>query len=204
MDPQDIVRSSYDRVAEVYRERYGQPNAALSAPWVGRLTKALTAGVEVLDLGCGAGDAMTGDLAQHFNVVGVDISPVQIQLARQRVPRGEFICADMTEVEFTEGRFAAIVALYSLIHVPFDQQRPLLARIAGWLRRGGYFLGVVGHQAWTGIEDDWLGVEGATMYWSHADAATYRQWLTEAGLEVLEEQFVPEGDGGHTLFWCHR
>jgi hypothetical protein len=40
------------------------------------------------------------------------------------------------------------------------------------------------------------------MWWSQADAATYRAWLTEAGLEVTSRQFVLEGDGGHALFWA--
>jgi hypothetical protein len=29
---------------------------------------------------------------------------------------------------------------------------------------------------------------------------TYRQWLQEVGLDVIDERFVPEGDGGHELF----
>jgi hypothetical protein len=42
------------------------------------------------------------------------------------------------------------------------------------------------------------------MWWSHADAATYRAWLGDAGLEVTEQDFVPEGDGGQALFWARR
>jgi hypothetical protein len=42
------------------------------------------------------------------------------------------------------------------------------------------------------------------MWWSHADAATYRGWIERAGLEVTEQGFVPEGDGGHALFWARR
>jgi hypothetical protein len=53
----------------------------------------------------------------------------------------------------------------------------------------------------TGTENDWLG-GAATMWWSQADAASYRAWLRQAGLEVTEQQFVPEGDGGHALFWA--
>jgi hypothetical protein len=40
------------------------------------------------------------------------------------------------------------------------------------------------------------------MWWSHADASTYRGWLTEAGLTVREEDFHPEGDGGHAIFYA--
>jgi hypothetical protein len=38
------------------------------------------------------------------------------------------------------------------------------------------------------------------MWWSHADALTYRTWLAEAELTVVREEFVPEGDGGAVLF----
>ena len=79
----------------------------------------------------------------------------------------------------------------------------LLHRIAGWLRPGGWLPATAGHDAWTGTEDDWLGA-GAPMWWSHADAAGYRSWLGRAGLQVTTESFVPEGAGGHTLFWARR
>jgi SAM-dependent methyltransferase len=77
------------------------------------------------------------------------------------------------------------------------------AEIARWLRPGGWFLCTTGHTAWTGGEDNWLD-GGAAMWWSHADARTYRTWLTDAGFTVEQEQFVPEGTGGHALFWAQR
>jgi hypothetical protein len=43
-------------------------------------------------------------------------------------------------------------------------------------------------------------VSGATMYWSDADAATYRSWLVERGFGIISERFVPESSGGHVLF----
>jgi len=51
--------------------------------------------------------------------------------------------------------------------------------------------------------EDWLG-GGAPMWWSHADAATYRRWIAEAGLTVEREEFAPEGESGHALFWARR
>ena len=42
------------------------------------------------------------------------------------------------------------------------------------------------------------------MWWSHADAATYRAWIEQAGLAVVAQELVPEGDGAHALFWARR
>lgn len=77
----------------------------------------------------------------------------------------------------------------------------MLVKIAGWLRPQGVFVVTTGHRAWTGSDNNWLG-SGRTIWWSHADAATYRAWLTNAGLEILREEFAAEGDGGHALFWA--
>lgn len=42
------------------------------------------------------------------------------------------------------------------------------------------------------------------MWWSHAAAATYRAWIQQAGLEITGQQFVPEGNSGHALFWARQ
>jgi ubiquinone/menaquinone biosynthesis C-methylase UbiE len=153
----------------------------------------------VLDLGCGSARAMAKHLV-HFRITGVDISPSQIGEAQRHVPQGDFICADMTEITFPPHNFDAVIALYSIIHVPLAQQPSLFTAIARWLTPSGYFLATLGHTTWTGVEENWLSVSGATMYWSHADAATYRSWLVERGFAIISERFVPESSGGHVLF----
>jgi SAM-dependent methyltransferase len=133
-------------------------------------------------------------------VTGVDISPVQIERARELVPSAGFLCADMTEVSFPPGSFDAVLALYSIIHVPLEEQEGLFGKIARWMKAGGWLLCTVGHREWTGTEQNWLDVEGGTMYWSHADEATYRRWLEGSGFYIEERVFLPEGEGGHTAF----
>jgi hypothetical protein len=92
---------------------------------------------------------------------------------------------------------------YALIHMPLEEQPSLLCRIGRWLRPGGWLLATTGHRAWTGTEDGWLGGE-APMWWSHADAASYRVWIEQAGLAVAAQEVVPEADGMHALFWACR
>jgi hypothetical protein len=106
----------------------------------------------------------------------------------------------MTAIALPAGEFDAVLSLYALIHIPVGEQPGLFEKIRTWLKPCGWFLCTVGHKAWTGTEENWLGVAGATMFWSHADQETYQTWLRNAGFRIETTRFVPEGDGGHTLF----
>jgi cyclopropane fatty-acyl-phospholipid synthase-like methyltransferase len=128
-------------------------------------------------------------------VLGVDISAVQIERARQLVPGANFELADMVTWHHEPASFDAVVSLYALIHVPLEDQQDLFAKIRRWLRPAGYLLAIVGSERWTGIENYF----GAAMFWDHADRDTYLTWLTEAGLAPVWDRFVPEGNAGHTL-----
>lgn len=202
MDPKKLVRRGYDRVSRAYRADDAEDGEY--APWLELVEKRVAPGAQVLDLGCGCGIPTARRLSRRYAVTGVDLSPVQIERARELVPGATFLCADMSTLQLPVARFSAVMCLYALIHVPLAEQPGILRAIATWLRPGGIFLATVGHGAWTGMQKDWLGVEGGDMWWSHADAATYRRWLTEAGLTVETETFVPEGAGGHTLFVATR
>lgn len=201
-DPKDVVRAGYDALSHRYRR--DDEDGGQYGPWLRRLGDRLPTGGRVLDLGCGCGVPTARDLtAASHAVTGVDFSAVQVDRARRLVPAATFVQADAGSVRFDPGSFDAVVCLYVLIHLPLAEQPPLLGRIARWLRPGGWLLATTGHDAWTGTDGDWLG-GGAPMWWSHADAATYRRWITDAGLRVVDEEFVPEGASGHTLFWAWR
>jgi SAM-dependent methyltransferase len=120
------------------------------------------------------------------------------------VPNATFVAADMTRLQLPDESFNAIMCLFALIHLPLAEQPALLGSVRRWLRPGGLLLATVGHRAWTGVERDWLGVRGGDMWWSHADVATYRDWLAAAGLRVERESFVPEGTGGHVFVLASR
>jgi len=167
---EDLVRAGYDALSHRYRgdddsaEEYG--------PWLADLQTHLPDRGDVLDIGCGCGLPVARCLAAAgHRVTGVDISDVQIGRARRLVPDATFIRADAAQLRFSPGSFDAIVCLYALIHMPLDQQPRLLRSIAEWLRPGGWLLATTGQDAWTGTQDNWLGGP-ATMWWSHADAAT--------------------------------
>jgi ubiquinone/menaquinone biosynthesis C-methylase UbiE len=198
----DLVRRGYDRISLAYRSDDGA--AALSsaedvsryAGWAAELAGLLRPGARVVDLGCGAGIPATRALASHgLTVLGVDFSMVQLRRARRLVPAARFVQADMAALQLSPASADAVVAFYSLIHVPVTDQQELFPRIRCWLRPGGYFLAIVGAWRWTGTAP-YLGAE---MYWDHADTATYLRWLQAARLTPIWHRYIPEGSSGHTL-----
>jgi SAM-dependent methyltransferase len=203
----DLVRRGYDAISRAYRSDEGTADAGTDEGtdqyerWVDDLAQLLAPRARVLDLGCGAGVPATKLLSEkNFDVLGLDISAVQIERARELVPGAAFQQADMVTWEHAPASFDAVVSFYALIHVPQQDQRKLFPKIHRWLRPGGYLLAIVGFERWTGVEDYF----GAAMFWDHADRETNLAWLTEAGLVPLWDRFVPEGNVGHTLVLARR
>ena len=203
-DPKAIVRRGYDAVSYAYRGDEEDEHCAIYHAWLDELLPSIPRGAAVLDLGCGNGVPVSRRLARDYALTGVDLSEVQIERARRNVQAGPglpapvLLAADMTALRFPAGSFAAVVAFYSIIHVPLEEQPALLKKIHGWLRPGGLFMATLGHRPWTGTEDNWLEA-GAPMYWSHTGAETYLRWLEETGFTPRWTRFIPEGTGGHTL-----
>jgi 2-polyprenyl-3-methyl-5-hydroxy-6-metoxy-1,4-benzoquinol methylase len=202
------VRAGYNALSRAYRaDTADEATQREYAEWLGHVRDHAPAGGDVLDLGCGNGIPAAKWLSDNgFCVTGVDLSDTMVERARRLVPKATFLRGDVTtvdEVDFDVSTFDAVVSFYALIHVPVAEQAGVIARAARWLRLGGLLVATVGHTAWTGTENDWLG-GGADMWWSHPEAATYRAWIESAGLAIDEERFVSEGTGGHTLFVATR
>ena len=203
-----IVRRGWNLASAIYRPPETTNDAFGHSfrdheEWLRPFFYAVPRGAEVLDLGCGCGVPDARLLSERFRVTGVDISDVQIDRARRLVPHARFVRADMTEVRFRSETFGGVLCLYSLIHVPLEEHRRLLDRIHRWLTPGGTLLLITGETRYTGIEENWLG-SNAKMYWSHADGATYEQWLRETGFEILRHTKVPEPGAEHALFLARK
>ncbi|MEP7060114.1 MAG: class I SAM-dependent methyltransferase [Actinomycetota bacterium] len=187
-----MVRRGYDRSARGYlAARRGNAGSPINE-FLAEVVKAVPQGGAVLDLGCGAGDPVAVAFAERCVVTGVDISGAQLALARSRVPGATFIHADMATVAFPADAFDAVVAYFSIIHLPREAHADLFARIAAWLRPGGIFAGTLGHgDSPSDIAPDWY---GAPMYWSHFDSPTNIRLVTQAGLipEIAELRGVDE------------
>ncbi len=186
------VEQGYDQMAWGYLSTKAK-DAAQTLSALILLTTEMPDGAKVLDLGCGAGVPSTQFLSRRFDVTGVDISAQQLELARTYAPTATFIKSDMTALSFPEATFDLIVAFYSIIHVPREEQPALVRSIYEWLRPGGRFFATWPLVEWEGEEQDWEGW-GGTMWWSHYGGADNIRMLRGAGfiIDTVEEHVGEE------------
>ena len=88
MDPKEIVRQGYDKISYNYRSDDGRYMPSDYAGWLTELIPLLPPGAPLLELGCGCGVPVAQILAPDFDYTGVDISPVQVERAKELVKNG--------------------------------------------------------------------------------------------------------------------
>ena len=118
------IRDTYDTVAAAYDtalrdELAGKPvdRALLDA------LLELCPGI-VADVGCGPGHVTRHLAARHRAVVGVDLSPAMVEIARGAAPSLSFEVGSMLDLPVADGAWSGIVAFYSIIHLtPAERAR---------------------------------------------------------------------------------
>ncbi|KAM7194460.1 Demethylrebeccamycin-D-glucose O-methyltransferase [Naviculisporaceae sp. PSN 640] len=175
----------------------------------------------VLELGCGAGVPVTERLANFdfekegygpggaFRIVANDLSSTQVELGMGKLGesdsgypgnRIEWIQGDMTKLNFPDESFDAVIAMYSLIHLPREEQEIMIRRIARWLKRprGIMLLNFGDEASECEVIERWLGDDRGWMYWSAWGADKTMEIIKEEnnGLEVLVDEVVSEIEEG--------
>jgi SAM-dependent methyltransferase len=188
-DPRtQIVADGYDAIGDAFAEWRERFIGDTRRQWEDDLVSRLAAGARVLELGCGGGAPETRRLAERFRVTGVDISPRQVERAREALPEAEFICADCTSLELPAGSYEACVSFLIFNHIPRELLAPLLTSVHDWLVPGGWLLagfGTSDTDAW--FEAEWL---GAPMFFSSFPPDVNSQLVREAGFEIVRDEVV--------------
>jgi cyclopropane fatty-acyl-phospholipid synthase-like methyltransferase len=191
-----MVAAGYDRVADAY-ERLEEEGAEW--PRLRRVRELLAlvpAGGTVLDLGCGNGVPVLREIAAHHVAVGVDVSREQVRRARRNVPEATVIHADMSELEFDEQAFDAIVSCYSIEHVPRERHARLFERIHVWLKPGGRLLFAVEARDAFEAVGTWL---ETPMFFSLLDEDEMLRLLERVGLRVERREPETQVEGGRPI-----
>ena len=143
----DGKRRYVSRLFSTIADRYDLITVLLSygqdRRWKTRLVEmaAVDGGCVALDLACGTGDLAYAVHARGARVVGLDLTPRMIELARIKAPHGPrpaFLVGDMMALPFADESFDLITTGYGIRNVPTIA--PALAEIRRVLRPGGVLL----------------------------------------------------------------
>jgi SAM-dependent methyltransferase len=137
----DEIRSSYEVVAEKYAATFFDELSR--KPFDRELLDGFAALLphgKALDVGCGPGHVGRYLSERGMAVVGVDLSPTMIEIARRLNPEMRFEVGDMRNLPVGDGTVDAIVAFYSLIHIPRAEVPAVLADFQRVLAPSGRLL----------------------------------------------------------------
>ena len=198
----DDIKEAYDEIAAEYLN-WTQPSHQVRLLYLEKMLRELDSAkgnrqMSILELGCGAGVPCTELLAsrEYFSVTANDISDTQIAMAKERLPQSvNLIQGDMMELEFIQEQFDAVVAMYSILHLPRNEQTVILRRIFNWLKPGGQFVANFAADEFASLSDQsWLGATKGTMHWSGWGREETRKILVDIGFEIAVDEVVVDSE----------
>lgn len=194
-----MTQPGYDALAARYAAMFPGPyQAPIEQHAVAAFVDDIrTAGV-VIDVGCGIGH-VTDDLTRRgLDMIGCDPSPAMLDIARRTYPHLRFVEDDAT-ITRVQGPVAAIIARFSLIHIPPDLLPGILRLWARRLSPGAPVL----------IASQSSDIPGPATSFDHAVAPAWR-WHPDELSGVLNEggfdeqwRMVSPPDGVHRFPEVH-
>ncbi|MBV1852252.1 class I SAM-dependent DNA methyltransferase [Catellatospora tritici] len=196
-------RAVFDRIGATYSEAFADKPGQLAA---GQWLLDRLAGRHyplVLDVGCGTGSPTARQLVDAgCHVVGIDTSPVMLELARHTVPEAIFVERDLFDLDGlhpTQQRFDGVVAFFSLLMLPRVDVERALDDVRHVLATDGAFaLGMVEGDS-DHLERDFLGAKVPLTAYSR-DAL--RELLQRHGFRVEDlrvEDWQPNAEATSRL-----
>lgn len=192
------TRSSYDTVAVSYADQLreaiaGEPYLRAALALFADMVQAAGGG-PVADVGCGPGHVTAHLHELGVDAFGIDLSPGMIDVARSDHPGLRFEVGTMTDLPLADASVTALLAFWSLIHVPDDEIPAVLGHFRRVVRPGGpLLLGFhVGDES--RLKTQGYGGHPMHVHVHRRQPARLTDWLREAGFTV-EAQWLLDLDG---------
>lgn len=193
-----IVKNGYENGDYTGHFRVNSSPNNLEKKYLDILSRSLPKSTNVLDLGCGIGIPFDKYLVEKgFNLTGIDFASNHIKAAKKNVPNARFIEGDFTKINF-ENLFHAIIAFYSIFHIPRDEHQTLFEKMYNLLKKNGHILITLGTRNEENIEEDFV---GAPMAWSKYEPKKYEIMLSKIGFEIVKSEYEGQPGDKENHWW---
>ncbi|MEU0698818.1 class I SAM-dependent methyltransferase [Streptomyces niveus] len=194
----DDTRTSYDTVATSYADLTRHfldetpHERAVLALFADRVRA--QGGGPVADVGCGPG-RITAHLRQlGVDAFGMDLSPGMIEVARRDYPGLRFDLGSMTDLDLPDASITGLVAWYSLIHIPDDEIRSVLAHFRRVIRPGGPLVISFHTGDEARLKTEGYGGHPMKVHVHRRQHAQLITWLNDAGFAVESHQTLTSAE----------
>src|SRR5215471_16934197 len=121
------VRESYDSAARAYAEQLSSEleRKPLDRHLLNRFAEETRGRGLVADLGCGPGHVSRYLCEQGVAMVGIDLSPEMVRVAKESNPGIEFHVGDMNGLDLPDASLAGAIVFYSIIHRRLEELGPV-------------------------------------------------------------------------------
>lgn len=144
--------------------------------------------LRILDVGCGLG-AGTELIAQHYpnaEVLGINISPTQVEYARQHHPMARYRVMDATQLQLPDAYYDQIISIEAAFH--FASRSKFLGSAYRVLKPEGQLIltDILFHNT------EWIGAWSVPASETVPDLRTYRQMCCDCGFWVESIEDITE------------
>ena len=192
---QESVKAVFDAFAPDYVELF--MDLKQYATGINDFVQRLGDNPSLLDLGCGPGNIASAVFKSNQNakVIGVDLSPKMIELAKTYVPKGEFFIGDISAPSDFGSNFDGVILGFILPYLRPDSAKELFGKVNEVLNADSHILVL------TMIDEKTKTVERNSheeysiqmTYYSEIDL---KKIISEVGFNVMhEELFVNDYNG---------
>jgi len=143
----------------------------------------------ILDIGCATGYMLSlifNTLSKNYKLmlIGIDISEVALNIAKQRYPNIKFIIGDGINLSFKDSCIDLSINYGTLEH--FDNPEKGIKEIARVLRQSGLFLHMIpalGHYRKDRADEGWYGDKTGQPQWNFF-RKTWERFFEKSGLQL--------------------
>ena len=139
IDKRNCVKKDYDLIADMYFEEYGKMLEDVEL--INKFESLLEKDSTIIDLGGGAGKLSNYLIQKGYKAICYDFSLNMKKHAEKSFPNVPFILDDIVNVKnhFSNNSIEAIIAMYSLFHIPKENINQLFTDINNILKDNGLF-----------------------------------------------------------------